>query len=544
MNNYKLYQKIKIGVVSILLICLMVECSNDLTEEVFSSITQSSYNFTENDFEAVIACVYPPMRGFFSHTAYWTAQEISADVIVSPPTATGWYDGGQYMRFHYHNWNSEQSNVNSFWSWMYRGALLANNAIAQIEENQVPAPSPAAKESGLMELRAARAFYYWLICDNFGDAPLVTTVTLELPEKNSRKEIYDFVVSELLEVIPKLSDVQGNNMYGRFTKWAAKALLANVYLNAEVYTGVARWNECIAECNDIINSGKHELSPNYKDSFRSTGVETSKEVLFTVPYDKTLATGNDMHMRSWQGELRKKFDLEVTPWGSGTTMAITQFVDTYDEDDSRIDDTWLRGPQYDIDGNMLYGIYDEPGEPFIIVKDIPDGSYVKEFEGYRMNKFEVARRTPTNSDTDFPVFRYAQVLMMKAECLLRTNQPGAGELVSQVRQRAFRDHPEKAVVTDEQLKQNSAYKYGYVEKYVITDPGNQDPVQFGRMYDELGWEFAWEAFRRRDMIRYGLFTKKSWLSHKPMGDYRSVFPIPETVLTANPKLKQHEGYAK
>lgn len=538
----KTYHKIAGIVLSILLMGAM-GC-NDLDEKVYSSITQQSYNYTEADFDAVIACVYPPMRGFFSHTGYWTAQEVSADIIVSPPTATGWYDGGQYMRFHYHNWNSELANVGYFWSWMYRGALLANDAIDQIENDKVPAPSSARKESGLMEIRAVRAFYYWLICDNFGDAPLVTEVSNELPEKSSRREIYDFVVSELLEVIPHLSEEQGTPMYGRFTKWAAKALLANVYLNAEVYTGEARWNECIAQCNDIINSGKCSLSPGYKDSFRSSGVETSKEVIFTVPYDKTLATGNDMHMRSWQGELKKKFDLEATPWGSGTTMAITQFIDTYDVDDGRIEDTWLLGAQYDIDGNMLYGIYDNPGEPFIIVKDIPDGSYVKEFEGYRMNKFEVAPQTPVNSDTDFPVFRYAQVLMMKAECLLRTGQPGAGALVTQVRERAFRDHPSKAAVTDDQLKENSAYQYGYVENYVIVDRGNQDPVQFGRMYDELGWEFAWEAFRRRDMIRFGLFTKKSWLSHKPMGDYRSVFPIPETALTSNPKLTQNPNYTQ
>ncbi len=538
----KVYQKIGKIAASLFLIGLAAGCSKDLEEKVYSSITEQSYEYGNKDFDAVIAAVYPPMRGVFSHSAFWTAQEVSADAIVSPPTATGWYDGGQYMRFHYHNWNSEQSNVNDFWSWMYRGVLLANNAIDQIEKDKVPAASPEQKENGLMELRAARAYYYWLICDNFGDAPLVTTVTTELPEKSTRKEIYDFVVSELLEIIPKLSEEQGTNMYGRFTKWGAKALLANVYLNAEVYTGESRWNECIAQCDDIINSGKCALSPNYRDPFRSSGVESSKEVLFTVPYDKTLASGNDMHMRSWQSELRKKFDLEVTPWGSGTTMGVTQFIDTYDSDDSRIDDTWLRGQQYDINGNMLYGVYDEPGKPFYIVKDIPDGSYVKEFEGYRMNKFEVAPGTPTNSDTDFPIFRYAQVLMMKAECLLRTNQPGAGELVTKVRQRAFKDHPAKAVVTDEQLRQNSAYKYGYVEKYVIVDPGNQDPVQLGRMYDELGWEFVWETHRRRDMIRYGLFTKKSWLSHKPMGDYRTVFPIPETVLTSNPKLAQNPAY--
>ena len=168
---------------------------------------------------------------------------------------------------------------------------------------------------------------------------------------------------------------------------------------------------------------------------------------------------------------------------------------------------------------------------------------LKEFEGWRMNKFEVLPQTPTYSDTDFPFFRYAEVLLMKAECLLRTNQPGAGALVSQVRERAFREHKEKINITDEQLRNdNSVYQYGYVENYQIVDLGNQTPIQFGRLYDELGWEFVWEAHRRRDMIRFGTFTKKSWLSHKPKGDYRTVFPIPEVVLVSNPKLTQNPGY--
>ena len=111
-----------------------------------------------------------------------------------------------------------------------------------------------------------------------------------------------------------------------------------------------------------------------------------------------------------------------------------------------------------------------------------------------------------------------------------------------MRQRAFKDNPELATVTDDQLKQNSSYEYGYVENYQIVDRGNTDPIQYGRMYDELGWEFAWEMHRRRDAIRFGVYTKKSWLSHQPQGDYRSVFPIPETVLTSNPNLEQNPNY--
>lgn len=524
------------------ILCGMFGCSNNLDEKVYSSVTQQSYTYTTDDFDPVVANIYRYIRTFTDHWGFFTAQEVTGDCIVLAPNASGWDDGGVYRRMHYHTWNSQQEHVNNMWNNLYRGALICNNIINQIEEDIVPAPSAAAKEAGLAEVRAMRAFYYWQILDNYGDAPLTITMDTELPGKTSRKEIFDFVVTELNEAIPNLSEEVGGNYYGRMSKWAAKATLANVYLNGEVYSGQPYWNECLAQCNDIINSGKLSLSANFKDPFRATGVETNKEVIFTIPFDRDYGGGNSIFMFSWHGELKKKYLTEATPWGSGAAMGLTQFIDTYDIDDSRLPDTWLMGPQYDANGEQLKGTYDKQGEPFVYTKDVPSASYTSEMEGYRMNKYEVAEGSTNNSGTDVPVFRYAHVLLMKAECLLRTNQPGAGALVTQVRQRAFKDKPEKATVTDDQLKQNSSYQYGYVENYQIVDPGNQDVIPFGRMLDEYAWELAWEMHRRRDMIRFGIFTKKSWLSHKPQGDHYAVFPIPDGIIGANPNIEQNPNY--
>lgn len=526
----------------LILLYSMFSCSNNLDEVVYSSVTQQSYNYTEADFHPVISNVYRYLRHFPDHWGYFSAQEVSADCIVIAPNASGWDDGGVYRRMHYHTWNSQQGHVGNLWNQFYRGALICNNILHQIETEVVIAPSSNEKERGIAEVRAMRAFYYWLICDNFGDAPLVTSIETELPEKNTREELFNFVVNELKEVIPMLSEEVGGNYYGRMNKWAAKATLASVYLNGEVYTGKSFWEECLAECNDIINSGRFTLSPNFKDPFRATGMESNKEVIFTIPFDRDFGGGNSIHMFSWHGELKKKFLIEATPWGSGSAMGLTQFIDTYDADDSRLGDTWLMGPQYDANGEQLKGTYDKKGEPFVYTKEVPNASYTSEMEGYRMNKFEVAPGSTNNSTTDIPFFRYAQILLIKAECLLRSNQSGAGELVTQVRQRAFKDNPSKAIVTDEQLKQNSSYKYGYVEDYIIVDSGNQDPIEFGRLLDEYAWELVWEMHRRRDLIRFGVYTKKSWLSHKPQGDYRSVFPIPDAVINSNPKLEQNPNY--
>lgn len=526
-------------------ICLLtisiVGCDNNLDEKVYSSITEQTYNYTNDDFKPNIAGTYAPLNYNYVYT-YWQTQELSGCCIVLPPNSAGWDDGGIYKRLHFHDWNSELDQLLQFWNNYYAGVVLCNSAIEKVEKDLIPASS-TEKQQGLAELRAIRAYYYWILMDNFGDIPFVTTTAQELPEKKSRADIYNFIVNELIEVIPDLNEEQGGNMYGRINKWAGKTLLANIYLNAEVYTGTARWNECLAQCNDIINSGKCSLSSDFRDSFRAEGVESSKEVLFTIPYEFSRGiVGCYLHNNSWHSELKKKFLTNAVPNDAGGTKGIPQFINTYQEGDSRLENSWLMGQQFDAESNPLYCVYDSKGEYLIFTKEVPNANFTKEYEGYRFNKFDIAQGSEWSCDTDIPLFRYSEVLLMKAECLLRTNQPGAGALVTEVRNRNFKNNPEKAIVTDEQLRDDSSYEWGYVENYDIIEPGNQEPVELGRLFDELCWEFVWEGHTRRDMIRFGLYTKKSWLSHKPTGDYRSVFPIPERALSANPKLVQNPAY--
>lgn len=533
----------KIMLAALCMAGFLSSCSNNLDENVFSLVTEDTYNYTANDFHPTVASVYSYFR-FIGHDNYWATQEFTGDVIVNPPNSSGWDDGGTYRMLHYHKWTSEQNHLRVMWEKFYQGVILCNTVIEQIEQGVLPAPSEDDKRRGLAELRAVRAYYNWLICDNFGDAPLVKNRTTELPEKSSRREIYQFIVDELKAVIPDLSEEQGGNMYGRINKWAGMTLLANVYLNAKVYVGEEHWQDCLDVCDQIITQSPCGLSDNYNASFRATGTETSKEILFTIPFDKIMAGGQSIHMFSWHGELQKKFKLEATPWGSGSSMALTQFVDTYDPDDTRLSDTWLMGDQYTPEGELLLCTYDMKGEPLSYRKEVKDGNYTNETDGYRMFKFEVPEGTTGSSDTDFPLHRYSEVLLMKAECLLRLGKPGAGALVTEVRRRNFKNNPDKAVVTDEELKANSSYQYGTVINYVNQHDGDQTPIEFGRLLDELRWEFAWEMHNRRDLIRFGIFTKKNWLSHDAAGegDYRTVFPIPEAALTSNPKLTQNPAY--
>lgn len=516
-------------------------CNKDLNEKLYTDVAASSYNYT--DAYAATGVAYLNMRDLLSHTNYLMMQETSSDELVQPANASGWDDGGIYKQMHFHTWTSLTPQVGNLWNSLYAGVINTNRVISQLRADKIPTPKGVTKASLVGEMRAARAFYYWLICDNYGDAPLDSSMSTELVPATPRKDLYHFIVSELTEAIPDLSEENNTLMYGRFNKWAAKALLANVYLNAQVYAGEDKWADCITQCNDIIGSGKYAPEGNFSDIFKADN-EHSVETIFAIPFDQNKGQGNFIEMYSWHAALKSKVNMLATPWGSGSAMAISQHIDTYDPDDERLKDNWLSGPQFALDGTTpLLGSYDQAGKALVFTKDLPNGSYTGEAEGYRMNKFRVAVGAMSNLNNDFPFFRFAGILLMKAECLLRTNDPDqAAAIVSQLRARYFKATPAKATVTGADLQQNSKYKYGYVENYVITDPGNTDPVAYGRMLDELGWEFSWEGHRRRDMIRFGIYTKKSWLSHKPNGDYRIVFPIPQTTINSNPNLQQNPNY--
>src|SRR5690606_15521220 len=109
----------------------------------------------------------------------------------------------------------------------YRGGSNSNRLISHLENDQIQLKSDQNKSQYISEMRAARTFFYWLICDNLGDALLVTNTSTNLPQKTARKDIFKFIDKELKESIPQLSEEKSSKTYGRFNKWAAKTLLAN-----------------------------------------------------------------------------------------------------------------------------------------------------------------------------------------------------------------------------------------------------------------------------------------------------------------------------
>ena len=495
-----------------------VSCT-DLDETVYSSITAEGTTLTADDLDAIIVPPYASLRDiYWGWDGMFDAYEESSDLIVTPArVGIGW--GQQYVNMHQHTWLSDLSHIEALWSRTYSSINQINRAILQIEglENK------EVTDVYLAELRGMRAMCYYILYDNYRNIPLVKRFDLPegfLPEQSDNREVYDFIVNELEEVMPLLS-TDGQGSYGRFNQFAAKMTLAKMYINSEVYIGESKWEEAISEVQDIIDSGEFSLTPEFSDVFALDN-ENLVEAIFAIPYDNIEASGSYLAFKALYGKSRETFDLAGSPWGG--SAAIPQFIDTYDEDDARLETTWLGGLQYSSSGAPILLDENDPNSQLNYTNYIKSVNEAGPTEGYRFVRYEIGSGVVATYGTDVPFYRYTDALMIKAECLLRLGRADeAASIVSEV-------------------MQGSTYEYGKYEDGEITNYEGGDDIEYGRFLDELAWEFVGEHHRKQDLIRFGVYTTKSWFSHSPNGDFRKIFPIPLSQMQTNSNLDQNPGY--
>jgi hypothetical protein len=513
-----------------------------------ATIVSSQFNPGPADVAALVGVPYTNWRTLElgrSANAVWRTNEISADETVIPERPNGWVDGGVYRRMHTHTWTADEDNCFQIWTNAYQGITNCNRLLYQIDGNLIPVTT--GKDRLLAELKVLRASFYYELCDFFGNVPIDTSFNQPAgfePTQSTRAQVYSFIISELTANVPLLDSANNATTYGRFNIWAGYALLAKMYLNAGVYIGTPDWADCITACNQVINSGAYSLEAVQANVF-ATENQNSKEIVFSIPFDNVYTadgqTAWTLHMETLQPENQASYNFQNSPWGG--ICGIPQFINTFDPQDTRLSANWVQGQQFTASGDTLIGqLGANTGKPLAYINALPGVDSSEEIHGFRLGKYQIAQGELVGMSNDFPLFRYADVLMMKAEASLRSGDANtAATLVSQVRARSFTGNPAKAVVTAAQLSQSTVYSYG-LRNHLSTTYDNVSDIQYGRMLDELGWEFAQEGRRRQDLIRFGVFTSKSWLSHSPNGDYRSLLAIPTSALQTNGNLKQNPGY--
>ena len=492
-------------------------CTN-LDEEIFSDLDGETFFDNPDNLIFAFGTVYTNMYWTFGNK-YGVGRDCGTDLTVVPQRHGDWFDGGEWHRYHRLEWTPSDSYIEFWWNLMYKGVNLCNSLIFQFE-----AVGTEEANIAIAELRAFRALYYYWLMDVFGNVPLVTKFDVPAdfaPSTNSRAEVFSFIEQELIESMPLLVKEHSLATYGRVNWYVAQMTLAKMYLNAEVYTGTAQWEKAETALDAIISSGEFSLPTDYFASFKDDGW-LSDEVILGVPMDETKALGLEVHLFSLHYNLQEKFGMGQLPWNG---MAVQESLfNLFEENDIRRNGL-LFGPQLDAEGAPIEDPDWERFDPTCPTcpKDT-DGAgvnltpFINELEpdcirqaGARVFKWQIEPGSERYLSNDVPVFRYADVLLMKAEVLIRLGRDSeAPAFFNMVRQRA-----------------------GVADLPIIT---------LDDILDERARELFVEGHRRTDLIRFGKYLGTRWEKDEVSPDHVILWPIPQAQISANGNLDQNPGY--
>ena len=550
-------------ILSVTTVAVVMSACHKLDVPVKSALTPEVFPTTQAQFNAVMGPIYTQFRQDFS-VGYWQVQSHTTDESVQPAYGGNWFDGGRFMQLHYHTYDKDNALINGNWSYLSNMIGISNQILYILRT----APEGAAKNQAVAEMRTMRALAYFLFMDMFGNVPIDTAYGSKVLQTNStRANVFSFIESELKSAIPNLSMAAGATMYGKPNRYVGFTLLAKLYLNAEVYSGTAKWNDAITACDSVIAAagrGLYAIEPRstYLRMFYPQNGPSFKEIIFAIPYDPATSNGYQFHARY---DLNRNLGIRYNYSGStagtnvnpvmnkttgnglinnkpsGPRMTTPEFLANFNDPGDIRNDQWLKGKQYWPDGSPIMVRTTKKGYDQFYTGADGGAEYIYHLElapapvlrqnpstfdcgnddiawdmGSRNIKFFPDWTNPTsrNQNNDVPFFRYADVLLMKAEAILRGGTATGGQtalsLVNSVRANRTTSAAWSAVTLDD-------------------------------LYAERARELAWETWRRNDAIRFGKYEDK-WLFKTNNETYRRIFPIPQVALTTNPNLKQNPGY--
>jgi hypothetical protein len=541
-------KKVSLYIISILL--LAGTACTKLDEKVYSEVIAT--NFYHNKQEVMAAVLRP-----FTHArawatmqdrhGYWRLQELTADQQAWPQKGRHGYDGAQWIRQHYHQWTVVDRAIEEPWELMYWGIGFCNNTLADLANVDFTkiGMTDADKASIIAETKVVRAWHYLKLMDLYGNIPIVTTVGEPAsPPTQSRAEVFAFIEKELKENVDLLPNLNAT-LVGRVSKAAGYAMLAELYINAQVWTGTQRWDDCISACDKIINgqtgglNGSPALDSNILAPFSVTN-HLSKENIFQIAFDYR-ASGDAPGYTGvfWHYRERQIYNAERD--GNNEWVTTPNAFNSYKDNDLRKKEWFLFGLQKkhpalraNAADSVVLGTEEYAGQPLVFVNNIRrnsegetgEGGMTRgeENSGARFNKYRPGSIDDANYlGNDFVVYRLTEIYFFKAEALMRKNNgvatQDAVDLINASKKRAFTaaDWP--------------------AEAYTVSS------LTLDELLAEKGREFIFEGKRRSDMIRFGKFVTASWWDHTPSNDKKwELFPIPNKQLVINRNLKQNDGY--
>ncbi|MDB5192552.1 MAG: RagB/SusD family nutrient uptake outer membrane protein, partial [Segetibacter sp.] len=514
----------------------LVSCTKDLDRFPTNDITSATVYSTPAGYKQALAKVY----GAFALTGnqgpagagdiqgidegfsdffrlYWNVQELPTDEAV-----IAWNDA-TIQNFHAMNWGSSDPFLQGLYYRSMYQVTLANEFVKQsaperVSERGISGNDAINIATYAAEARFIRAYQYANLMDLFGNPPFATENNAfgSIPTQIQRKDLFNYVESEL-KALEGILPAPRANEYGRADKAAAWALLARIYLNAQVYTGTARYADAVTYSKKVIDAG-YSLIADYRHLMLADNNLNTSEFILTINYDglNTQGYGGTTYLvhASTGGSMDPiKQGIPSGGWfGLRTTKNLPAlFPDVNGTADKRA--------QFHTSGQNLE------------INDLGNFN-----DGYAVTKYRNVTRTgapaphlnPSGEfvDIDMPIFRLAEMYLIYAEATVRGGGGEAGlalQYINALRTRA----------------------YGNATGNIASAQLTADFI-----LDERGRELYWEGFRRTDLIRYGRFTTGAYIwpwkggvkTGRAVEDYRNVYPLPASDVTANPNLKQNTGY--
>ncbi len=447
---------------------------------------------------------------------YWKMQELTTDEAV-----IGWNDG-TIKDLHYQNWTSGNEFIRTMYTRIFFQIGLTNEFLrqttdARLDSRGVDAALRTEIQNFRAEVRFMRALSYWHAMDLFANPPFVTDadpIGAFLPNQIQRADLFTFIESELLDIEAKIVPARQNE-YGRADQAAVWMLLAKLYLNAEVYTGVPRYSDVITYVNKITGAGYAIPGNPYYQLFLADNDTNGaqNEVIFTIPFDglNTQSFGGMTFLvHAPVGGSMPPADFGINGGWFGLRTTST-FVEQFP------------GEENSADGRALF-YTDGQQKAIDDISKFTDGFAIQKFKNVDVNG-NPGSDPDNHPDTDFPMFRLADAYLMYAEAFVRG---GGGDATT-------------AVGYINKLRERA---YGNTNGNITTNDLTLDFI-----LSERSRELFWEAHRRTDLIRFGKFTTQGiwpWKGNVPQGTtteaFRDVMPIPASDLGVNTNLQQNEGY--
>jgi len=449
---------------------------------------------------------------------YFNLQELTTD-----EAAWSWETDAGIQGLHEMSWSSVNPIVDGLYYRSFFQITLCNEFIRQASDANIAARGFTGAVADTLrgyrtEARFLRAYQYWVLMDLYGSPPLATEndpVGAFVPKQISRSNLFSYVESELLSVDSSLA-APHTAIYGHADQAAAWALLARLYLNAQVYTGTARFTDAITYCNKIISAG-YTLHPDYTQLMLADDNLNTDEFIFTINYDGTYTQnyGGTTYLVHGPSEIPGSITGCNGSWDGlrCTQNFVSLFPDTSGQTDHRAQ---FYTPGMTLEMTQLY--------------TATSGLSTFKFRNLTRSGGPAPDADPAGnfSDIDFPLFRLGEIYLIYAEAVLRGGSGGdattALGYVNALRTRA----------------------YGGNTSGNISASGLTLPF----ILDERGRELYYECQRRTDLIRFGEFTTGTYLwawkggvlNGTSVGGQYNLFPIPSTDLSSNPNLVQNPGY--